>query len=694
MITKIKKILKQNKYIKKLYIYIFGYKVKKFFDSSWYLKTYPDVKKENLDPLLHYLRHGKKEKRYISENDFIINNIDSNWYVMRYPDAYSSDITPLQHYLTIGKSKGYSINFIEDMKKSMRFSFINEVNHLKTVPAISQKCQQYQSAHTSHKIRKVIFSAIAGGYESIRIPSFIDPTFDYILFTDKPYPDTGVWKIRPIPYWSSEQTRITRYVKMHPHFLFPDIDIAIWVDHNILITEDFSPIVNNFIQSSSPVATYYHPERSNIYEEAEACIEMKLEKPETIKKQIEVYRISNFFHDDLPETSVMMFNIKHKKLAQIMNNWWSELDKHSYRDQLSFNFAIAKANEQYYPLSLKGISPHNSTKYFSYSPHDHNKGISRCITEAFCKNWTNPWAGESFSTHKSAKIVRSQKLSIDVCIYVCNALQAVTACVESLFSASTIYNKIIIIDDCSDKDTRDYLYKLSKSKKIIKLIRNNVPYGYTKSINEAIRISNADFVILLSSHTIVTENWAEKMVIAILESEGAEIVSPLSNAAGSQSIPSLLSAGDDITINALPPGVTPHDMNKLCEIWAVDKYYPRVPLVHGFCLGMTRAAIDKLSCFDELNFPHGYEVENDFSFRATNAGIDQVIAIATYVYRQYSVFSERDSQLMHESSKRLSELHGKSRVLRAHNTMKSNPTLTEIRKRMQFVYDSYLNKHF
>ena len=101
MITKIKKILKQNKYIKKLYIYIFGYKVKKFFDSSWYLKTYPDVKKENLDPLLHYLRHGKKEKRYISENDFIINNIDSNWYVMRYPDAYSSDITPLQHYLTI-----------------------------------------------------------------------------------------------------------------------------------------------------------------------------------------------------------------------------------------------------------------------------------------------------------------------------------------------------------------------------------------------------------------------------------------------------------------------------------------------------------------------------------------------------------------------------------------------------------------
>ena len=49
---------------------------------------------------------------------------------------------------------------------------------------------------------------------------------------------------------------------------------------------------------------------------------------------------------------------------------------------------------------------------------------------------------------------------------------------------------------------------------------------------------------------------------------------------------------------------------------------------------------------------------------------------------------------MRESSKKLLELYGESRILRAHNTMKGNPTLAEMRKRMQFVYDSYINQHF
>lgn len=694
MLTQIKNILKHNKYIRKLYILIFGYKVRKNFDAAWYVETYPDVKRTNADPLLHYLRYGKKENKYISEKDFIAKNINEFWYFTKYQDAFLSGLSALQHYLAIGKDKGYAISFDEDMKKSVRFSFVTEVNHLKSIPAISQKCRQYKSTRSLQKIRKVVFSAIAGGYESIRIPSFIDPNFDYVLFTDKPSPDTGVWKIRPIPYWNSEQTRITRYVKLHPHFLFSDIDIAIWIDHNVLIKKNFSSIVDDFIKSGLPIATYYHPERSNIYEEAEECLKRKLDNPETIKRQISIYREKGFSHDDLPDTAIMMFNMKHKSLRQILNNWWSDLDKYSYRDQLSFNPAIAQANEKYYPLAQKGISPHNSNKYFSYSLHDHNNGVSRCITESFCKNWINPWAGESFSMHKSAKIPHAQELVIDVCIYACGELQSIKTCLKSLFSSSKIYNKIIIIDDYSENDIQNYLYEISKYKKKINLIRNKSPFGYTKSINKAIRTSEADFIILLSSNMIVTENWAEKMAVAILESEGAEIVGPLSNVAGYQSIPSLLSAGDDTTINLLPSEISPHNLNDLCEIWAADSYYPRVPLVHSSCLGMTRTVIKKLTGFDEFNFPHSYGAIDDFSFRASNAGIDKIIATNTYIYSQSSVLSERDFQIMRESSKKLLELYGESRILRAHNTMKGNPTLAEMRKRMQFVYDSYINQHF
>ncbi len=37
------------------------------FDTSWYLKTYPDVKERNINPLYHYLKYGKKEGRPIKK---------------------------------------------------------------------------------------------------------------------------------------------------------------------------------------------------------------------------------------------------------------------------------------------------------------------------------------------------------------------------------------------------------------------------------------------------------------------------------------------------------------------------------------------------------------------------------------------------------------------------------------------------
>ena len=34
-----------------------------FFDPDWYLRCYPDVAASGIDPLRHYLRHGRREGR-------------------------------------------------------------------------------------------------------------------------------------------------------------------------------------------------------------------------------------------------------------------------------------------------------------------------------------------------------------------------------------------------------------------------------------------------------------------------------------------------------------------------------------------------------------------------------------------------------------------------------------------------------
>ena len=70
-----------------------------------------------------------------------------------------------------------------------------------------------------------------------------------------------------------------------------------------------------------------------------------------------------------------------------------------------------------------------------------------------------------------------------------------------------------------------------------------MPNGYTKAANIGIRKSHADYIVLLNSDTIVTNNWIEKLIISLLTTPNAGIVGPMSNAASYQSIPNIKGTG-------------------------------------------------------------------------------------------------------------------------------------------------------
>ncbi|WP_428490919.1 glycosyltransferase [Rhodopila sp.] len=70
-----------------------------FLDPEWYQKRYPDVVAANLDPLLHFIRHGLVERR--DPNRFF----DGAWYSEHYPDVGASGLHPLLHYLQAGAAE-------------------------------------------------------------------------------------------------------------------------------------------------------------------------------------------------------------------------------------------------------------------------------------------------------------------------------------------------------------------------------------------------------------------------------------------------------------------------------------------------------------------------------------------------------------------------------------------------------------
>ena len=76
-------------------------RVSEFFDADWYLETYPDIKESGYaeDPAMHYLLFGGFEGRHPGPL------FNSTAYYLEYPDVYQNQLNPLVHYILHGRNE-------------------------------------------------------------------------------------------------------------------------------------------------------------------------------------------------------------------------------------------------------------------------------------------------------------------------------------------------------------------------------------------------------------------------------------------------------------------------------------------------------------------------------------------------------------------------------------------------------------
>jgi GT2 family glycosyltransferase len=75
--------------------------------------------------------------------------------------------------------------------------------------------------------------------------------------------------------------------------------------------------------------------------------------------------------------------------------------------------------------------------------------------------------------------------------------------------------EVIIADNASTDDSISFLENRYPQ---IRIIRNNINYGFAKGYNEALKQIEADYYVILNSDVEVTETWLEPMV-SLLESD-------------------------------------------------------------------------------------------------------------------------------------------------------------------------------
>ena len=225
-------------------------------------------------------------------------------------------------------------------------------------------------------------------------------------------------------------------------------------------------------------------------------------------------------------------------------------------------------------------------------------------------------------------------MKCDVVIPIYNQLEWVKMCVKSVFCNTnmSIINKVYLIDDCSSEETKEGL-KIIKNKygDKIELIHNKTNQGFLKNCNNAFKISKSDYILLLNSDCLVSNNAIEKMMNAMIADKKIGLLCPISSKAANISFP-------------LFEGFDYQKINKLFEKQFSKMTFDACTVV-GNCLMISKDCINKVGYFDEI-FEKGYSEETDYQFKALSKGLKAKVLIDTYVFHECRVsFGEDEAQL-------------------------------------------------
>lgn len=205
--------------------------------------------------------------------------------------------------------------------------------------------------------RHVVYTAIAGDYESLKIPDSPDPDVDYVCFAPEPAADEGPWTCRPFAWTDEDPTRTARWHKLHGPELFPDAETVVWIDGNItLLSGTEREIREKLLAGPNPIATLRHFDRDNVWDEVEACIERGKDDPALLRAQVARYRAAGF-PDKHPfaETCIVASRPADPRARAVFATWWEELAAGSRRDQISLPFALWKNGADFTPLFDRDI---------------------------------------------------------------------------------------------------------------------------------------------------------------------------------------------------------------------------------------------------------------------------------------------------------------------------------------------------
>jgi len=209
----------------------------------------------------------------------------------------------------------------------------------------------------------------------------------------------------------------------------------------------------------------------------------------------------------------------------------------------------------------------------------------------------------------------------DIIIPIWNQLQFTRSCLEAIFENTTFPHRLILIDNGSNAETRDYLVGIRERHPArVRLITNDKNRGFVKAVNQGLRSSKEAYICILNNDTVPARGWLAELVNFAQRHPDVGLLNPLCNGHIERKL----------TINDYAGLIAGSNKEKRMEMNQCQ----------GFCLLMKKTLIEKIGYLDEAFGVGGFD-DTDYSMRAHRAGYKSVCVYSSYVYhREHESFKK------------------------------------------------------
>ena len=211
---------------------------------------------------------------------------------------------------------------------------------------------------------------------------------------------------------------------------------------------------------------------------------------------------------------------------------------------------------------------------------------------------------------------------LGICIVTRSSADVISDCLSSLFMQTEGSGLDVVVVDNDSKD--ETVEEVKNRFPSVKLIENKENLGFSKAVNQGLRILDAQYYVLLNPDAIIQDRALEKMIEFMKENPQAGIC-----------IPKVLNSDGSLQYQCRRGEARPGEVFSyflgLAKLFPKDTRFTgyllnhidndvtnEVKAVSGSCMVIRREVIEQIGYLDERYF--AYQEDSDYCFQARKAG--------------------------------------------------------------------------